>query len=49
MRSKGSLNLKTFWIGILFLLPISVMMVTFMLIPVFQTMYYSFTNWDGLG
>jgi raffinose/stachyose/melibiose transport system permease protein len=49
MRSKGSLNLKTFWIGILFLLPISVMIVTFMLIPVFQTMYYSFTNWDGLG
>jgi raffinose/stachyose/melibiose transport system permease protein len=49
MRSKGSLNLKTFWIGILFLLPISVMIITFMLIPVFQTMYYSFTNWDGLG
>lgn len=49
MRSKGSLNLKTFWIGILFLLPISVMIVTFMLVPVIQTMYYSFTNWDGLG
>ncbi|CAH1221240.1 Melibiose/raffinose/stachyose import permease protein MelD [Paenibacillus allorhizoplanae] len=49
MRSKGSLNLKTFWIGILFLLPISIMIVTFMLVPVFQTMYYSFTNWDGLG
>lgn len=49
MRSKGLLNLKTFWIGILFLLPISIMIVTFMLVPVFQTMYYSFTNWDGLG
>ncbi|MDQ0920212.1 carbohydrate ABC transporter permease [Paenibacillus sp. V4I5] len=49
MRSKGTLNLKTFWIGILFLLPISVMIVTFMLVPIFQTMYYSLTNWDGLG
>lgn len=49
MRLKGIHNLKTFWTGILFLLPISVMIFTFMLVPVFQTMYYSLTNWDGLG
>jgi raffinose/stachyose/melibiose transport system permease protein len=49
MKSKRKTNLKTFWIGVLFLLPISVMIFTFMLIPVIQTMFYSLTNWDGLG
>lgn len=49
MRGKDKIKLKTFWIGILFLLPISAVIVVFMLIPVFQTLYYSFTNWDGLG
>ncbi len=49
MKSKGTLKSKTFWTGILFLLPISFMIFTFMLIPVFQTMYYSLTDWDGLG
>lgn len=49
MSSRGSRRLKTFFTGILLLLPISVIIVTFMLVPVVQTMYYSFTDWDGLG
>jgi raffinose/stachyose/melibiose transport system permease protein len=49
MRGQEKIKLKTFWTGILFLLPISVMIFTFMLIPALQTAYYSFTDWDGLS
>ncbi|WP_127585114.1 carbohydrate ABC transporter permease [Paenibacillus koleovorans] len=45
----GSIRLRLFLTGLLFLLPISVMIFTFMLIPVGQTLFYSLTNWDGIG
>jgi raffinose/stachyose/melibiose transport system permease protein len=40
---------KGFWTGIIFLLPISVMMLTFLVIPSLQTIVLSFTSWSGIG
>lgn len=34
---------------ILFVLPAFILYVTFLVIPMLQGSYYSFTNWDGLN
>ena len=33
--------------GLLFTLPVVALVSTLLLIPIGQTVYYSFTNWDG--
>src|SRR5690625_3439548 len=40
---------KKYLTGLLFITPISVIVFTFLLLPIFQTMYYSFTDWNGVG
>jgi multiple sugar transport system permease protein len=35
--------------GVAFSLPVIVLVVAFLFIPIVQTFYYSFTNWDGIA
>lgn len=38
---------KAFMTGLLFLVPISLFLIVFLLLPIVQTVYYSLTDWDG--
>ncbi|WP_135554452.1 carbohydrate ABC transporter permease [Paenibacillus cymbidii] len=40
---------KYFWTGVVFLLPISAMMLTFLVVPSMQTIALSLTSWTGIG
>ncbi|MFD2132119.1 carbohydrate ABC transporter permease [Pseudogracilibacillus auburnensis] len=42
-------NRKRYLTGIFFIAPISIIIFTFLLLPILQTMYYSFTDWRGVG
>lgn len=40
---------RLFWTGIIFIIPISLVLVIFLLIPIVQSFYFSLTNWRGIG
>ncbi len=44
-----SQRMKQFWIGVLFLLPISLVMIVFLVSPIFRTIFYSMTDWNGIS
>ncbi|MFT9846406.1 carbohydrate ABC transporter permease [Aneurinibacillus sp. REN35] len=35
--------------NLMFLFPVSIVIFTFLLLPMLQTLYYSFTDWQGIG
>ncbi|MRN52646.1 carbohydrate ABC transporter permease [Paenibacillus monticola] len=37
------------WTGIFFMLPISMILFIFLFLPILQSLYYSLTNWTGVG
>jgi ABC-type sugar transport system permease subunit len=49
MSSFGVARKKRVLTGILFLLPITVIMVVFLIVPVFQTFWLSFRDWNGVS
>lgn len=40
---------KMFMTGVIFILPITVILGVFLFFPIFQSIYYSFTDWKGVG
>lgn len=40
---------RMFWTGIVFIIPISTILFVFMFLPILQSLYYSLTDWRGVG
>ena len=54
MREKKSGSYTPFWRNIkvvpyLYILPNMILFLTFMIIPIFMSFYYSTVKWNGLG
>jgi raffinose/stachyose/melibiose transport system permease protein len=46
---RGSFERRRIWTGALFLAPITLIMLVFLIIPVFQTFWLSFRDWNGIS
>ena len=40
---------KLFWTGIVFMIPITAILFTFLFLPILQSLYFSLTDWRGVG
>jgi ABC-type sugar transport system permease subunit len=40
---------RLFWTGIIFMLPITIILFLFLFLPILQSLYYSLTDWRGVG
>ncbi len=49
MIKKHKLTYRNFYFYIILIAPLAAIYITFFIIPVFQSMYFSFTNFDGLN
>jgi multiple sugar transport system permease protein/raffinose/stachyose/melibiose transport system permease protein len=46
---KNKLTYRNFWFYIILIAPLAAVYIIFFIIPVFQSMFYSFTNFNGLN
>ena len=49
LRYRNRYRGKECLVAYLFLLPLLVGIVLFFIVPIVQTVHYSFTNWKGIG
>ena len=49
MAARLSYDRQRFWMGLLFLAPITLIMMLFLVIPVIQTFWLSFRDWNGIS
>jgi ABC-type sugar transport system permease subunit len=40
---------RMFWTGIVFILPITIILFVFLFLPILQSLFYSLTDWRGVG